>query len=61
MRQLLVKEAAQVAEQVMEIGRQHAMLEKRHRVVESECSILILFVFSVFWYNRLTTKFLNAM
>ena len=45
----------------MVMGRQHAMLETRHRVVESECSILILFVFSVFLYNRLTAKFLTVL
>ena len=56
-RQLLVKEATQVAEQVMAMGRQHAMLETRHRMVESKCSILILFVFSLFWYNRLTANY----
>ena len=42
--QLIVKEAARLAEQVLAMGRQHAMLGNRHRVVESECFYFFFFI-----------------
>uniref|UniRef100_A0ACD5VNA9 Uncharacterized protein n=1 Tax=Avena sativa TaxID=4498 RepID=A0ACD5VNA9_AVESA len=38
---LIVKEAARLAEQVLAMGRQHALLDNRHRVVETEHNVLL--------------------